>query len=108
MDTRSKGISGLPRFPAAQFREVKQPPRKGTAVRTVGSLSLTFMNGYLIGVVNSKGRLPAVGIVETAHPGYTVRLDNAPYTMLGYGYRKASKLAIRLGLRGHKRVVVYG
>jgi hypothetical protein len=107
MEKRTKKIPGLPQFPATMLREVKEPPRKGQATRTARGLTFEFHNGLLRMVLNPKGHRPAVGIVQTGHPGYTVRLDNSPYTVLGYGYRKIAKLSVRLALRGHRKVTLY-
>ena len=62
----------------------------------------------LKGVINPTGKRVPVYIAQTSYPGFTVKLDKPPYTVLGYGYRKAEKLAIRLALKGHKRVAIRG
>jgi len=55
-------------------------------------------------VVNPKGKLPIVNIVETSLPGFTVRYARKPYRIISSGHRKAELLAFRLAKKGHKLV----
>lgn len=102
-------IKGLPQLPArSKLLLDKKPSRKGKTSRYLLQLGLRleYENGYLLEVRNLKGKLAKVAIVETGRPGFTVRYYNRPYTTIGWGYRKAEPLAIRLALRGHKSVVI--
>ena len=101
-------IPGLPAMPSKDSLEGGPPAKRGTSVRHHGGLKLIFNRGRLHRVENPKGKLPPVYICQTAYPGFTVRLDQKPFTMLGYGYRKAENLAVRLALRGHKKVNIRG
>jgi len=108
---RSQMIKGLPRFlrkPAlSKLRgTLKRPAKRGFSKRKILGMNHVYHDGGLLSVSNPKGRLPAVAIVEGYRPGFTVRLDNAPYTVLGYGFRNAERLAVRLALRGHKRAII--
>lgn len=101
-------ITGLPAYPRGKIRLDKAPVKKGRCTRkTSNGLTVLFENRYPIQVTNPKGKRASVMIVETMYPGFTVRLYNKPYTVLGYGYRNAEKLAIRLAMRGHRNVYNY-
>lgn len=101
---KTKKIVGLPAMPKLKME--KKPASRGASRVRAGKLVLDFHNGMLMGVENPTGKLGAVAIVQTAYPGFTVRSDKSPYSILGYGYRKAEKLAVRLAMRGHKRVAI--
>ena len=98
----TKMIPGLPRLPRIDIG--KPPAKKGPSVRKGAGLEFHFHNDYLMKVVNPKGKLPVVLVGQSGRPGWTVSLYDKPYTQLGYGYRKADKLAVKLALRGHKTV----
>ncbi len=103
----TKAITGLPDMPK-NVRLDRPPAKKGSSTRRADSIILEFFNGYLRTASNPKGHLAPVYIAQTGYTGFTVRLDRSPYSVLGYGYRKAEKLAFRLALRGHKRVAIRG
>ena len=81
---------------------------KGKCTREWHGLTFRFNNGWLMEVINPKGKRAPVWVGQTAYPGFTVYLEKAPFTRLGYGYRRAERLAVRLALLGHKRVFVRG
>ncbi len=105
-------IAGLPRLPDRKLLELDKPPAKrGKSTRSVPALGLRvqFNGRFVSAVVNPKGKRPNVAIVQRGSlPGFTVQLDNPPFTVLGSGFRLARKLAIRLALRGHKLVTIRG
>ena len=108
MAARNMKITGLPTV--GKVKLDRPPAQTGKSSRRAlgGKLGLRFDNGWLTGVTNPRGTKAPVYIAQTSHPGFTVRYDRAPFTLLGYGYRNAEKLAVRLALRGHKRVAIRG
>ncbi len=101
-------IAGLPNFPPrSKLATDKKPSARGkSTVRLVDlGLTLHYENRRLVEVWNLKGKKPAVWIVDTSHPGFTVRLYNKPFTVLGWGYRNAERLAIRLAMMGYRKVI---
>lgn len=104
--TKTKIIPGLPRTPKVKLD--KAPAKRGKSTQVWKGLRLTFSNGWLMEVSNPSGGKAAVWVGQTAYPGFSVYLEKAPYTIIGYGYRHAEKLAIRLALRGHRKVFVKG
>ncbi len=102
-------IAGLPPTPErSKLKLDKRPEKRGISDRRLPALGLRlrFRNGILWMVGNPRGKRVAVAVVETGLPGFTVRVDKPPFTILGSGFRKAEKLAVRLALRGHRSVTI--
>lgn len=74
--------------------------------RTKGNLTAYYENGWLVKIINSKGRLAPVGISQTVRPGFTVSYDNPPYRQISWGHRNAEKLAVKLATKGHRIVTI--
>jgi len=100
-----KRIAGLPRAPNLELGRLHKVGGNLASLKAKG-LALKYRNNWLMEVLNSKGRLPPVWIVQTGRPGFTVTTLKPPYKELGYGYRNAESLAVRLALKGHRRVVI--
>lgn len=100
-----KPTPAITKVEKAEMKAKGKVRKKGMDVRYFRGVRMLFEDGFLSAITNPKGKRPAVAVVESGLPGYTVKMDERPsYKVLGYGYRRLNALALRLALAGHKRV----
>jgi hypothetical protein len=99
----TKMIPGLPNYKKILLE--KKPKKSGlSAIKaTNANILFLFENGYPIQARPATGRVKkALFITQTMYPGFTVSYYSKPYTVVGWGYKSAEKLMVRLALAGHK------